>query len=240
MMNDSTIERVARLALPVISDLKLDLYDIEFRGGTLRVTIDTAPGTVRDDGRPGGVDLDTLALASRLIGRELDAADPLPGHYTLEVTSPGLERTLRTPAHFQREVGKQVNVRLRDMGEGEQRRVAGVLIAADDNGATIRLDDAALTERTVSYQHIDRAKTVFVWATEPKPSGPKPAAAGVTVAGAKALATKAGTAKTAAGAAAKKSSSSKPTAAERSKAAAARSRAATAARSAASQEGTPS
>ena len=47
-----------------------------------------------------------LSLATRLISRELDDADPMPGQYTLEVTSPGVERSLRTPAHFQREIGK--------------------------------------------------------------------------------------------------------------------------------------
>ena len=46
----------------------------------------------------------------------------MPGHYTLEVTSPGLERTLRTPAHFQREIGKTVALRLRDIGHGDGER----------------------------------------------------------------------------------------------------------------------
>ena len=58
----------------------------------MRVTLDTPPGS------DGGVDLDQLALATRLISRELDHQDPIPGKYTLEVTSPGVERTLRTPA----------------------------------------------------------------------------------------------------------------------------------------------
>ena len=58
--------------------------------------------------------------------------DPIPGRYTLEVTSPGLERQLRTPAHFQREVGKDVTVRLRDVVAGD-RRIDGVLVASVDN-----------------------------------------------------------------------------------------------------------
>lgn len=165
MTADDTIERVRRLVTPIVADLGLDLYDLEFRGGTLRVTIDTPPGS------EGGVDLDTIALATRLVSRDLDHHDPVPGRYTLEVTSPGLERHLRTPAHFLREVGKTVSLRLRD-ASGEARRVQGVLTAADDDTATIRLDAAdpdGATERTVPYHQIDRARTVFVWGPSPKP-----------------------------------------------------------------------
>ena len=90
------LARVRQLVAPIASDLGLEVYDVEQRGGTLRVTLDTPPGS------PGGVTLDNLALASRLVSRELDEHDPVPGRYTLEVTSPGVERTLRTPAHFAR------------------------------------------------------------------------------------------------------------------------------------------
>jgi ribosome maturation factor RimP len=175
MSDTGTLTKVERLIAPIVSDLHLDLYDLEFRGGTLRVTID------RPAGVDGGLDLDVIALASRLIGRELDHEDPMGGHYTLEITSPGLERTLRTPAHFQRSIGKTVALRLRDIvtadGERSERRLQGELIAADDLAATIRLDDAALTERTVSYDKIDRARTVFAWGPSPKPGKAKSGAA---------------------------------------------------------------
>jgi len=167
MSDTNTLKKVERLIAPIVSDLQLDLYDLEFRGGTLRVTID------RPAGVDEGLDLEAIALASRLIGRELDHDDPMGGHYTLEVTSPGLERSLRTPGHFQRSIGKTVALRLRDIvtaeGERSERRLQGVLIAADEQGATIQLNDAALTERTVPYDKIDRAKTVFVWGPAPKP-----------------------------------------------------------------------
>ena len=71
-----------------------------------------------------GVTLETLALASRLVSRELDHHDPVPGRYTLEVTSPGVERALRTPAHFQREIGKAVAIRLSDVGHDDRRSPA--------------------------------------------------------------------------------------------------------------------
>ena len=78
---------------PLLADLGLDLYDLEHAGGVLRVVVD----------RPGGVDIDAIADATRLdLPRSSTTPIRSPGRYTLEVTSPGLERTLRTPAHFQR------------------------------------------------------------------------------------------------------------------------------------------
>lgn len=159
------VRRVRDLVEPIASDLHLDLYDVEQRGGTMRVTLDTPPGS------ESSVDLDQLALATRLISRELDHQDPIPGRYTLEVTSPGVERSLRTPAHFRREIGKTVSVRLSDVA-AEQRRLEGVLVAADDTTATLRIVDGdGIVERTVALSSIDRARTVFEWGPQPKPGG---------------------------------------------------------------------
>jgi len=157
------LERVTELVEPIVSDLNLDLYDVERRGKTLRITIDTPPGS------DGGINLDDLALATRLVSRELDHEDPISSGYTLEVTSPGLERVLRTPAHFQREVGKDITVRLAGHAvvEGEQRRIDGRLVAADDTTATVLADDG--TERTVRVADVDKARTVFEWGPKPKP-----------------------------------------------------------------------
>lgn len=167
MSDTDTMRKIEQLIMPIVADLHLDLYDLEFHGGTLRVTVDR-PAEVE-----GGLDLEVIALASRLIGRELDHDDPMGGHYTLEVTSPGLERSLRTPAHFQRSIGKTVALRLRDIvdadGERSERRLQGVLVAADDQAVTIRLNDAAMTERVVALDKIDRARTVFAWGPAPKP-----------------------------------------------------------------------
>jgi ribosome maturation factor RimP len=158
-------QRVRELVEPIVSDLSLDLYDVEQRGGTLRVTVDTPPGS------DAGVDLDQLALATRLISRELDHTDPVPGRYTLEVTSPGVERTLRTAAHFQREIGKTISLRLTNVS-AEERRVEGVLIAADDTTATFRVErDGDLVEQVVALADVDRARTVFEWGPQPKPGG---------------------------------------------------------------------
>jgi len=154
------IDRVHALVDPIASDLQLDVYDIERRGATIRITLDTPPGS------DGGITLDTLSLATRLVSRELDHEDPIAGHYTLEVTSPGLERPLRTPAHFQREVGKDVTVRLRD-AQADPRRVQGRLVAADEHDITLLADDGS--EICVPIAGIDKARTIFEWGPKPKP-----------------------------------------------------------------------
>ena len=160
------INRVLALINPIVSDLGLDLYDIEYSGGILRVVVDTQPGG------PEGVSLDNIALITRLVSREFDHSDPIPGRYTLEVSSPGLERTLREPRHFQREVGKTVAVRLESPLNGE-RRVQGDLIAATDEGITVRVADKEMTEVNIPFSIIDRAKTVFNWGPAPKPGSKK-------------------------------------------------------------------
>jgi len=75
---------------PGVAASGLELVDVVFASGVLQVTVD----------REGGVDLDTLTEASRIVSSLLDDLDPVPGRYSLEVSSPGIERTLRTPAHF--------------------------------------------------------------------------------------------------------------------------------------------
>jgi ribosome maturation factor RimP len=129
----------------------LELVDVEHTGTILRVTVD----------RPGGVDLDAISEASRLVSEALDRTDVVPGRYVLEVSSPGVERPLRTPAHFRRFVGTRVAVRTRPETEGE-RRVDGQLEAADDEGVVV-------AGRRLAYDEIERARTVFVWEPAPKP-----------------------------------------------------------------------
>ena len=159
---NAELDRVRELVEPIASDLDLDVYDVERRGATVRITIDTPAGS------EGGITLDNLSLATRLISREIDHEDPVAGRFTLEVSSPGLERHLRTPAHFQREVGKTASVRFRDPSE-DPRRIEGQIVAADDATATLLLEDGS--ERVVRIEAIDKARTVFVWGPKPKPGG---------------------------------------------------------------------
>lgn len=153
------------VAVP-LADLGIEVWDIELGGGVLRVTVEKAGDNP--------IDIDAIAEASRIVSRELDLHDPIPGRYTLEVSSPGLERPLRTPVHFQRAVGQQVSVRTHPGVEGD-RRVAGVLTSADDAGivVTTSTNDGS-TARALRYDDIERARTVFEWGAPPK--APKRAA----------------------------------------------------------------
>ena len=156
----TTSERVRELVEPVVTGAGYSLYDVEHTGGAVRVLVD----------REGGVGLDELAELTRRVSRLLDEDDPIPGRYTLEVSSPGLERPLRTAAHFAGAVGSEVTVKTLPGVEGE-RRVRGTLVAADDDGFTVRPtegDDAA--ERTLRYDEVERARTVFEWGPAPKPA----------------------------------------------------------------------
>jgi len=151
------VAEVVRSALagagPGLADV--ELFDLEVGRGLVRVLLD----------RPGGVDLDTLTVANRAISAALDAADPLPGRYMLEVSSPGLERRLRTPEQFGRYVGQEVKVKTRPGVAGE-RRVRGCLVAAGEAGITVAGEGE---ERFIPYGDIEAARTVFEWGPAPRP-----------------------------------------------------------------------
>jgi ribosome maturation factor RimP len=142
-----------------VAALGLEVVDVELHAAVLRVVVDG----------PGGVDLEALSNATRMVSDVLDAHDPFPGRYTLEVSSPGVERPLRTPDHFARAVGETVTVRTVATTEGE-RRVQGRLIVADEEGIVVEGEGLPDGGRRLAYGDIDRARTVFMWGGAPKPS----------------------------------------------------------------------
>jgi ribosome maturation factor RimP len=108
-------EQVREIAQRVAQDLGLEIFDLEFRGGgkarMLRIYID----------KPGGVTHEDCANVSREVGTILDVEDVVPGSaYTLEVSSPGLDRKLRNAADFQRFTGSKVRVKTRDAVDGKR------------------------------------------------------------------------------------------------------------------------
>jgi ribosome maturation factor RimP len=108
---------------------------------------------------------------TRAVSQALDDADPLPGQYTLEVSSPGLERPLRRPDQFARAVGEEIAVKTRPSYEG-QRRLRGRLVAATDDRVELLVEGRSVT---VALDDVERARTVFEWGPAPKPGkGTKP------------------------------------------------------------------
>jgi ribosome maturation factor RimP len=145
---------------PVVTAADLELVDVELRSGVLLVTVD----------RSGGVDLEALTDANRAVSTVLDELDPIPGRYTLEVSSPGVERTLRTPAHFVKAVGETVTVKTRPQVPGD-RRLKGELLGADDQGLDLAVESAPEGRLRLAYSDIDRARTVFVWGPQSRTGG---------------------------------------------------------------------
>jgi ribosome maturation factor RimP len=130
---------------PALAGAGFDLEDVTVaragRRSVLRVVVD----------RDGGVDLDAVAEASRLVGGVLDADEELlRGPYTLEVTSPGVDRPLTRPRHWRRAVGRLVTVSLAD-----GRDVVGRVVAADEKGAELRI--AAAGALHVPYPEVTLA-----------------------------------------------------------------------------------
>ena len=149
------LEEVKDLAQAVTRRRSLRLWDVEMAGqpgrAIVRVLVDA----------DGGIDLDTVASVSEEISRGLDLRDPIGGRYTLEVSSPGLERSLRSPEHFRACVGQRVTLKAKEKLRGESNRVDGMISAADDDEVRIALSDE--DEIAVPYADIRSARTVFEW-----------------------------------------------------------------------------
>lgn len=149
---------------PVLASAHYELVDVVVAGvGTADATVQVLVDHAFDHPLGGRIDLDGVSAVTRLVNETIDAADPIDDAYTLEVSSPGLERPLRVPAHFRRFLGTQVALRLLPGVAGE-RRVEGRLMTADEQPeGSITVDG-----RTIPYSDIERARTIFVWGPQPK------------------------------------------------------------------------
>ena len=118
---------------PTIERLGYELADLELKlggpDGLVRIYIDKADG----------IDIEDCEVVSRQVSAILDVEDPLPGNYTLEVSSPGLDRTLTKPAHFERFMGEDVRVKLRFPLDG-RRNFKGALKSVDEDNIEVEVD----------------------------------------------------------------------------------------------------
>ena len=163
------LDMVVRTLTPAVTDLGLELYDVAMTGNgrarILRVMVD----------REGGVDLDAIADATQAVSPLLDAPPldaVIAGPYALEVSSPGLERPLRTPAHFTRAIGETVSVKTRAVDDHGARRVRGVVTGADDAGFALTLEDG--TSERIDYGDVTQARTVFEWGAPDRGDAKRP------------------------------------------------------------------
>ena len=146
-MNDLE-ERVRSLAEPVLTRHGAELVEVQVRRGRSQLVRIVAD-------RPGGITLEVCARVSEELSRMLDVDDPIPGRYTLEVTSPGLDRPLRTEADFRKHAGKRVKV-VRSDGRHEEGTVEDVM------SDRVRLSRASGAVE-VPYADIAKATLVLPW-----------------------------------------------------------------------------
>ncbi|MBC7222005.1 ribosome maturation factor RimP [Candidatus Bipolaricaulota bacterium] len=140
---EEIIRKGAELAQVELYHWELAQYGRELR---LTVYID----------RPGGVSVEDCARASEILSDLLDAADPIPSSYVLEVSSPGLDRRLWEPWHYERVVGKKIHVRVRGM---EKTSYVGRLIQAGEGkvvvegeGGRVEIPLSQVTQAWVVYE----------------------------------------------------------------------------------------
>lgn len=160
---------VRKMTETKINEMGLELLDIELKSGVLRITLDSE----------SALDLDRVANASTVISGLIDESSEFEnfGPFTLEVSSPGVERTLRTASHFRRFTNTKVSIKAKSHVEGP-RRIIGVIETVDDSEVVVVIDspDQSDTQRVkLNIDDIERAHTVFEWGLPrpPKTSGTK-------------------------------------------------------------------
>ena len=149
MKRDPRVEAVERLIEPVIVERGLELVDIELKreaiGLVMRIYLDALVGKIS---------LDALGEASQAIGKVLDEADVIRQQYTLEVSSPGIDRPLTKPEHFKRFVGSKVLVKTEKPLE-KRRQFKGMLVDAGDEGFTVEVDGERIE---IDYENVTKAR----------------------------------------------------------------------------------
>lgn len=174
-------ERLIALTEPLLARLGYELVDIEYAAtrseATLRVYIDWPEGKVPpeaaqapDDGSRAfdGIGVEDCERVSRELSALLDVEDPIDTPYQLEVSSPGADRILRTPAHYQRHAGQRVHVELVAPREG-RRRYTGELVRAGDEDFDLNVDGTVVTVR---YAEAGKTRLAPDWSRR-KPRGKK-------------------------------------------------------------------
>lgn len=158
-------DEIAALLSPTVASLGLELLGIEYLpapgGATVRLYIDVPEGEAEGvDGELRLVGIDDCAAVSREVSAQLDVEDPITGNYTLEVSSPGVDRPLFGAAQFQRFLGETAKVTLKLPQDG-RRRLQGRILRVQDGSIAFALDNG---EFEVAAENIDKGRLVPDWA----------------------------------------------------------------------------
>ena len=154
MSRQTTVGRVEEIAAEVGRSQNVEIVDVELKGTgrnqLLRIFID----------KPGGVTHGDCEALSDAVGAVLDAEDAVPGHYTLEVSSPGVERKLKKLTDFSRFAGQKARLVIRD-GEEKNQFVEGTLGGTE--GEDVLVETANGERLRVAFASISRANLKFEW-----------------------------------------------------------------------------
>ena len=157
MKESRSVDRISETISPILWTLGLELADVVCVGqgprSVVRVFID----------KPEGVTLDDCERAHKALGPALDVADPFPHAYTLEVSSPGLDRPFKRIQDYRRAIGKRVTLKLREPLAG-QWRLMGTLTGVTDDAVTLDVSEPSPPRSvTLEQKHIGEAKRVVTW-----------------------------------------------------------------------------
>ena len=158
-MTDKAVQ-IAKLLLPTIQSIGLDLLGAEYLpapgGAVLRLYIDV-PAVDGEQARAVGIE--DCEAVSREVSAQLDVEDPISGNYTLEVSSPGVDRPLFAPEQFARYIGEQAKVTLKLPQDG-RRRLQGTIASVDGDRIVFDLDGAPFV---AGFDNIEKARLVPDW-----------------------------------------------------------------------------
>lgn len=153
---------IAGLLSPTVSAMGLELLGVEYLpspgGALLRLYIDRPGADPMAEGQ--GVGIEDCEAVSREVSAQLDVEDPISGNYTLEVSSPGLDRPLFTLDHYHRFAGETAKVAMRLPQDG-RRRLTGRIVSIEDGSITFDVDGNPIV---VAFDNIDKARLVPDWA----------------------------------------------------------------------------
>jgi ribosome maturation factor RimP len=169
-------DRLEQLIRPLVEGSGLHIYDVEFVGRTLRVSIEKS----KSDEAGVGVSITDCVETSRMLNAVLDVEDIVPGGaYELEVSSPGLDRTLRKPEHYTRSIGERIHITTKDpmsIWNGSEpffekrRNLRGVLTEFSETnlGLTLKVTVEGGRQVVVPFEAVTRAYIDFELKITPK------------------------------------------------------------------------
>lgn len=150
MQNTPLEHKIIRIVEPVIKDLGFNLVMLEFKSGILQI--------LAEDPRTGNLSLDDCTAINKALSPLLEVEDPIPGAYTLEISSPGIDRPLIKPADFAKYAGYEAKVELDEAVNANQRRFRGRIVKEENGFVTLLVDKV---EHRLEIEAIKKARLVL-------------------------------------------------------------------------------